>query len=156
SLGQAQHFVRGWYEHGAVEGAFEHPVAHKRAGELLERISALNTLRELAQTPLLLTSITILHYYEGKLPEDRADLYENLVQLLLTRWTQQRRDAGAPASLLERLKADGSLGGLKEHRLRNLLEGLAYRAHQLPRSPDGRGLLEVGVVRQALIDLFVE
>lgn len=154
TLGQIKHFIRGWYARSVEQGAFEPKQATKRAEQLIERVAALPTLRELGQTPLLLTIITILHYYEGKLPEDRADLYEDMVQLLLTRWTQQRREAGAAPSLLERLKADGNLGGLKDYHIRSVLEELAYRAHQAQRSPDGRGLLELGIVREALITLF--
>jgi formylglycine-generating enzyme required for sulfatase activity/energy-coupling factor transporter ATP-binding protein EcfA2 len=156
TLGQIQHFIRGWYQQGITPGVLDHAGATRRANALIDRVRVLPALRDLAQTPLLLTIITILHYYEGKLPEDRADLYEDLVQLLLTRWTQQRREAGAQPSVLERLKAGGVLGGLKEFHLRNVLEELAYRAHQSAQSPDGRGLLERGAVREALITLFKE
>jgi formylglycine-generating enzyme required for sulfatase activity len=48
------------------------------------------------------------------------------------------------------------VGGLKEYHLRHLLEELAYQAHQSQQSPDGRGLLHKGVVRERLIDLFKE
>ena len=150
TLGQIRHFVRGWYAGSALRGAFTPPEAQTRADALLGRFDALDTLRDLGKTPLLLTIITILHFYEGKLPEDRADLYEDMVQLLLTRWTQQRREAGAPPSLLERL----AVPGLKETQLRQTLAALAYRAHQGERSADGRGLLEQGVVRDAFTKLF--
>ncbi|MEI7773037.1 MAG: hypothetical protein WCI67_23815, partial [Chloroflexales bacterium] len=152
SLGQIRHFVRGWYVGSALRGAFTPQEATGRAEALIERITALPTLRDLGKTPLLLTIITILHYYEGKLPEDRADLYEDMVQLLLTRWTQQRREAGAPLSLLERL----AIPGLKETQLRQTLAGLAYRAHQGERSADGRGLLEQSAVRDTFTQLFQE
>lgn len=130
--------------------------AERRSAELIDRIEVLPQLRDLGQTPLLLTIITILHFYEGKLPEDRADLYEDIVQLLLTRWTQQRREAGAPPSLIEQLKHDGSLRAFKDFHLRSVLEKLAYRAHQSQRSADGRGLLDRGIVRDALFTLFRE
>jgi len=111
TLGQVRHFVRGWYLRSVEQGAFSEQEASTRTDELIERIAGLDTLRDLAQTPLLLTIITILHYYEGKLPEDRADLYEDMVQLLLTRWTQARREANAPPSLIDQLQ----VGGLKEY-----------------------------------------
>ncbi|MBX0331519.1 SUMF1/EgtB/PvdO family nonheme iron enzyme, partial [Oscillochloris sp. ZM17-4] len=152
TLGQIRHFVRGWYAGSALRGAFTPQEATGRAEALIERITALPTLRDLGKTPLLLTIITILHYYEGKLPEDRADLYEDMVQLLLTRWTQQRREAGAPQSLLERL----AIPGLKETQLRQTLAALAYRAHQGERSADGRGLLEQSAVRDTFTQLFRE
>jgi formylglycine-generating enzyme required for sulfatase activity len=156
SLGQMRHFVEAWYLRSAAHGAIDGDEAGQRVQELTDRLVRLPNLRDLGQTPLLLTIMTILHYYEGKLPEDRADLYEDLVQLLLTRWTVQRREAGAPPPLLDQLKEDKSLGGLKEFHLRNALEGLAYRAHQESPSSDGRGLLDRHRVRGAFDDLFAE
>jgi formylglycine-generating enzyme required for sulfatase activity len=156
SLGQMRHFVQAWYARSAERGAIARDEADQRVQELTDRLARLPSLRELGQTPLLLTIITILHYYEGKLPEDRADLYEDLVQLLLTRWTQQRREAGAPSALIDELKADKTLGGLKEFHLRNTLELLAYRAHQESPASDGRGLLDRHRVRGAFDDLFAE
>jgi formylglycine-generating enzyme required for sulfatase activity len=150
TLGQITHFVRGWYASGAARGALSTAEADQRTDELLGRFAALATLRDLGKTPLLLTIITILHFYDGKLPEDRADLYEDMVQLLLTRWTQQRREAGAAQSLIERL----AIPSLKETQLRQTLAALAYRAHQGERSPDGRGLLEQAAVREAFTALF--
>jgi formylglycine-generating enzyme required for sulfatase activity len=154
SLGQMRHFVQAWYERSAERGGIDRDEAAQRVQELTDRLARLPTLRDLGQTPLLLTIITILHYYEGKLPEDRADLYEDLVQLLLTRWTQQRREAGAPLALIDQLKADKSLGGLKEFHLRNTLELLAYRAHQESPASDGRGLLDRDRVSGAFQRLF--
>jgi formylglycine-generating enzyme required for sulfatase activity len=156
SLGQMRHFVQAWYARSAERGAIDHGEAAERVAELTDRLAKLPSLRDLGQTPLLLTIITILHYYEGKLPEDRADLYEDLVQLLLTRWTQQRREAGAPPALIDELKADKTLGGLKEFHLRNTLEFLAYRAHQESPASDGRGLLDRHRVRGAFQDLFAD
>jgi hypothetical protein len=156
SLGQMRQFVEAWYARSAAHGGIEADEAERRVAELSDRLSRVPSLRDLGRTPLLLTIITILHYYEGKLPEDRADLYEDLVQLLLTRWTQQRREAGAPPALIEQLKADKSLGGLKEFHLRNTLEGLAYRAHQESPASDGRGLLDRHRVQGAFNDLFHE
>ncbi len=150
TLGQISHFVRGWYERSGDDGAFTASEAATRAASLIDSIQTLESLRDLARTPLLLTIITILHYYEGKLPEDRADLYEDMVNLLLTRWTQQRREPDAATSLIERL----NIPGLKETQLRQTLAALAYRAHQGEQTPDGRGLLGQDDVRAAFTRLF--
>ena len=150
SGGQIKHFVRGWYARGTEQGAIPTREATERSEELIERIGALPMLRELAATPLLLTVMTILHYYNGKLPKDRADLYEDMTQLLLTRWTAARREAGAPPSLLEQL----AVPSMRDFHLRNVLEDLAYQAHQGSQSPDGRGLLEESKVRHELTKLF--
>ncbi len=154
NISQVRHFIHAWYHCAFQQGTIEVHEAQSRAELLCQRLEALPNVRELGQTPLLLTLIVILHYYGGKLPEDRADLYEDLVQLLLTRWTQQRSEAGAQPNLLELLKKDDRLVLLKEHHIRKVLEELAYRAHQGKRSADGRGLLDANIVRGAFCQLF--
>ena len=154
ALGQMHHFVAGWYARSADQGVIDADEATRRVTELTDRLAHLQNLRDLGQTPLLLTMMTLLHFYEGKLPEDRADLYEDLVELWLNRWFVQRREAEAPPPLLVQLKADGSLGGLKDYHLRHTLEALAYRAHQESPASDGRGLLDRYRVRGAFEDLF--
>ena len=46
-------------------------------------------LRRLAGNPLLLTMMTLLHAYEGRLPGERVRLYERCVEFLLHRWRAQ-------------------------------------------------------------------
>ena len=153
---QMHAFVQTWYKCSAENGMIDAVEAKQRATELINRIAMLDDLRDLGQTPLLLTIITILHYYDGKIPDDRSELYEDLVQLLLTRWTIQRREAGAQQTLIEQLKADKSLGGLKEYHLRNTLETLAYRAHLRSPLSNGRGLIDRDQVRGTFQRLFEE
>ena len=156
TIGQIHRFIHGWYRCAHQQGSLDEHDAQMRADMLCQRLEALPNVRELGQTPLLLTLIVILHYYGGKLPEDRADLYEDLVQLFLTRWTQFRRDGSKQPNLLELLKLDPQLALLKEHHIRKVLEALAYRAHHGERSADGRGLLAAEVVRGALLQLFAQ
>ena len=154
ALGQMRHFVAGWYARSADQGVIDADEAMRRVTELTNRLAHLQSLRDLGQTPLLLTMITLFHFYEGKLPEDRADLYEDLVELWLNRWRMRSNEPGAPPPLLAKLKADKSLGGLKDYHLRNTLERLTYDAHQNTLANDGRGLLHRHLVRGAFEDLF--
>ena len=154
ALGQMRRFVAGWYARSADQGVIAADEATRRVTELTDRLAHLPSLRDLGQTPLLLTMITLLHFYEGKLPEDRADLYEDLVELWLNRWRVRSNEPGAPPPLLAKLKADKSLGGLKDYHLRNTLERLAYDAHQNTLANDGRGLLHRHLVDGAFQDLF--
>ncbi|NNJ13334.1 SUMF1/EgtB/PvdO family nonheme iron enzyme [Chloroflexales bacterium ZM16-3] len=156
ALGQMRHFVAGWYARSADQGVIVADEATRRVTELTDRLAHLHSLRDLGQTPLLLTMITLLHFYEGKLPEDRADLYEDLVELWLNRWRVRSNEPGAPLPLLAKLKADKSLGFLKDYHLRNTLERLAYDAHQNTLAHDGRGLLHRHLVRGAFEDLFAQ
>jgi predicted NACHT family NTPase len=153
--GQRQRFVRGWYERSVEQGFLaDDAEAQERTSDLNARLRVLDQqerLHGLASSPLLLTIITLLHSYGNTLPDNRTELYHDLVGLLLTRWTQERRKqrpTDAPPGLLEVL----NVPHLEEMHIRRTLEALAYRAHQQPT--DGRGLLEEGVVRQAFIELF--
>ncbi|MEI8166383.1 MAG: SUMF1/EgtB/PvdO family nonheme iron enzyme, partial [Chloroflexales bacterium] len=71
-------------------------------------------------------------------------------------WRVRSNEPGAPLPLLAKLKADKSLGFLKDYHLRNTLERLAYDAHQNTLSNDGRGLLHRHLVRGAFEDLFAQ
>jgi formylglycine-generating enzyme required for sulfatase activity len=155
--GQRQLFVRGWYTRSIEQGfVVDQKEAAARASDLNTRLRELDQqerLRDLASSPLLLTIITLLHSYGNTLPDNRAELYHDLVGLLLTRWTRERRKqrpTDDPPGLLKLL----NVHGLEEMHIRRKLEELAYRAHQQPT--DGRGLLEQGVVRDAFIELFAD
>ena len=53
-------------------------------------------MRALADNPLLLTVMIIVHFNVGRLPERRADLYDNATELLLGWDTRWRRTLAAP------------------------------------------------------------
>ena len=64
-----------------------------------------------------------LHTNRGRLPDDRADLYNDSVDLLMLHWNEH---IGAHTALL-----DGwSVPGLKLSGLREVLEELAFRVHE--------------------------
>jgi formylglycine-generating enzyme required for sulfatase activity len=87
-------------------------------------------LRVLAPNPLLLTMMALLHSSWGRLPEDRVQLYNEIVELLLARWEQSRlgREALTRAQISPR-------------NLRFALEEVAYRAHG--RQAEGEGTADV-------------
>jgi formylglycine-generating enzyme required for sulfatase activity len=72
-------------------------------------------LQVLAEQPLLLTLMAALNVH-GKLPEDRADLYDQTVELLLDEW-QKGKDGG-----LKRF-------GIAVSDLQEILAQVAYDAH---------------------------
>ncbi|MBI3271903.1 MAG: SUMF1/EgtB/PvdO family nonheme iron enzyme [Planctomycetes bacterium] len=80
-------FVRKWTDSLPVreeKGAY--------AGDLTKRILESRSLRQLASCPLTLTMIGVVHYGQGRLPDDRARLYELCCDYLLN-----RRDVGQDA-----------------------------------------------------------
>jgi formylglycine-generating enzyme required for sulfatase activity len=86
-------------------------------------------LADLATRPLLLTLMAMLSTSaQGKLPEDRADLYEQCVELLIENWQRRKiiRDATGKSrvegGLLEEV-------GIEKAALRRALHRLAFDAH---------------------------
>jgi len=94
-------------------------------------------LRSLAGSPLLLTLMAQLHSRDGQLPEDRADLYDRAVKLLLAQWeTRIERD------LQGRLQqSPGILPqlGLEVEDVRRALARVAFVVHERQEQSAGRG-----------------
>ena len=121
---QIERFVHRWYQ--AVRGVMGRSAAESelRAYELLAALQARPDLSDLASRPLLLTLMAALHSHKSRMPEDRAELYEFSVGLLLSRWQTGRmeRDVQVDEGIQRTL-------GLGEERLRSVLEELALQTH---------------------------
>jgi formylglycine-generating enzyme required for sulfatase activity len=132
---QADRFVRCWYE--AVRESLHWSIeeAEQRAQELAGVIRERPHLGDLASRPLLLTLMATVHSSWGRLPEDRADLYEEVVQLLLGRW-QRWRKATAPNG--EEITEPGISQTLQvgEEAIRARLDHLAFLAHERQRTEE--------------------
>ena len=87
-------------------------------------------LVELARTPLLLTLMATLHSNRGHLPDDRADLYHESVELLLQHWN---RKVGAEQSLITALQPYP----VTLPHLRKALERLAFETHERSVGTEG-------------------
>ena len=79
-------------------------------------------LWRLASNPLLLTVMALVHTHEGRLPDARALLYEQTIDMLLWRWERGKTDTPALRHLL--LAADRA-----DMDLKRLLWRLAYETH---------------------------
>lgn len=112
---QIAKFARLWYAViGPREGLSASEIENK-ISELLDAIQQRVQLQVLAEQPLLLTLMAALNVH-GKLPEDRADLYDKTVELLLDEWQK------------------GKDGGLRQYhitvnKLQEVLAQVAYDAH---------------------------
>jgi formylglycine-generating enzyme required for sulfatase activity len=118
---QIQQFITDWYRELAESG--RRPVAQSAddAAALGQAVGSRGELRALAGTPLLLTVMALVHAFRGALPDARALLYAECVDLLLLRWRQPR---GEP-DLLERL----GLSQFRSSDLLALMARLGYEAH---------------------------
>jgi predicted NACHT family NTPase len=83
---QIDHFTQTWYRKiGPLKG-WTAARSQQEANKLASAVQMFPHLQELAQYPLLLTLMAQVHGRDGFLPEDRADLYERAVNLLLAHW----------------------------------------------------------------------
>jgi hypothetical protein len=80
-----------------------------------------DTLRPMAGNPLLLTLMATMHS-NGQLPNDRVELYDDTVKLLMQRWNQDLDAGGALIAALD-------VKGLDMGHLRAALEKLAFQVH---------------------------
>jgi len=112
-------FLRNWHLAVAVGEMGPGPDAQARAEaqtqQLLSAIQTNERVRELALNPLLLTVIALVHRDRVKLPDRRAELYAEAVDVLLGKWDEARGvqevailpdrpfDAGDKRLLLQRL-----------------------------------------------------
>ncbi|MBN1937513.1 MAG: SUMF1/EgtB/PvdO family nonheme iron enzyme, partial [Anaerolineae bacterium] len=87
-------FLRNWHlavavgQVGPGEGAVVY--AERQTQHLLASIAANERVRELAINPLLLTVIALVHRDRVKLPDRRAELYAEAVDVLLGKWDEAR------------------------------------------------------------------
>ena len=116
---QIASFIDAWYAERAATGRQSIGTAPALARAVQERPE----LRELAGQPLLLTMIALVHAGKGELPDHRALLYAECIDLLLLRW----RQAPDTPDLLAQL----DLRDFHVADLLALMARLGYAAHNL-------------------------
>jgi formylglycine-generating enzyme required for sulfatase activity len=122
-------YVRRWFGavvpffHGAVDSPAEIEArANAQATALLEVLTSgawrsHPRLLEMTANPLMLSTLCLAHYHDTRLPEQRGELYERTLGLLIDVWTRQRKD--------------GQVLRLETARL--VLQPLAYAMHEQDR-----------------------
>ncbi|NNJ13331.1 SUMF1/EgtB/PvdO family nonheme iron enzyme [Chloroflexales bacterium ZM16-3] len=153
AFGQVRFFVETWYTQScAAKGAkLTTEEGRRRAAELLTAIPAKQGLRDICDSPLLLTMVVLLHYNQKQLPDERAEVYEALVGLLLDRWEWVRSSEKAQVRFVpfgERL----ALPQLRARDLRTALNEIAYTAHCT--SQDGSGVITEELIYKLLEPKF--
>jgi formylglycine-generating enzyme required for sulfatase activity/energy-coupling factor transporter ATP-binding protein EcfA2 len=133
SPAQIDRFVANWYRRLADPAArlLKPEEAGKRRQEL-QRTLRRRDHRELARRPILLTMMVQLDTFTGRLPNDRIELYQAIIDLLLKRWNSRHP---GEATLLETI----DLPGLREDHLEAALYEVAYRAHATEPQRNGAG-----------------
>ncbi|UCH92496.1 MAG: NACHT domain-containing protein [Candidatus Aminicenantes bacterium] len=86
-LDQAREFIKKWYE---IQIPKEKTLRVDRIHSLCNAVEENPGVQRLKTNPLLLTLMTLVHQFEGTLPDDRAKLYEKCIELLLKTWQEQK------------------------------------------------------------------
>lgn len=116
---QIRAFIYRWYS--GARNRYPH-IQGNAEKTLIDEVKTPD-LAILARTPLLLTQIALLYSSYGRLPEDKVNLYDEVVKLLLSRW---KKDTPVARSLVDYL-------GIPASRLMTLepaLLELAYSAYE--------------------------
>ncbi len=134
-------FITAWYEELGRLGVVSHQDAPGLARQLKGAVRRADLWR-LAPNPLLLTVMALVHTHKGRLPDARAMLYEETVDILLWRWEQIKTGGREETPRLRQLLLEA---GRTDVDLKRVLWELAYRAHARVRAEDDREeLADVG------------
>ncbi len=113
-------FIEAWHN-AHVPKPFSRRIADERRDALTQAIGRAE-LRRLAGNPMLLTDMALLHTHRGRLPDDRAKLYQEVIELLLLRWDEARQGSRLQ-DLLREARRD-------EHDLLRTLGSIAFATHR--------------------------
>lgn len=97
-LADVEQFLKHWHRLVAVgqlgPGESADTFASSQTGQLMSAIRGNERIRDLAINPLLLTVIVLVHRDRVKLPDRRAELYAEAVDVLLGKWDEARGVGG--------------------------------------------------------------
>ncbi|MCP4418818.1 MAG: SUMF1/EgtB/PvdO family nonheme iron enzyme, partial [Chloroflexi bacterium] len=108
-------------------------------------------LWRLASNPLLLTVMALVHAHQGRLPDARALLYENSINMLLWRWEEVKAGGGVDAPPLRQLLMEA---GRVDMDLKRRLWRLAFTAHQ--QTPTDAGQETVTAITESQLTRELE
>lgn len=146
TLRDVEQFLSHWHRLVAVGqmGPGESAVhfAQTQTGQLMTAVRNDERIRELAINPLMLTVIALVHRDRVKLPDRRAELYAEAVDVLLGKWDEARGIAEQP--ILSDKPFDTG-----DKRL--MLQAVAFHMHQNQLKE-----IETDTLRHLLFGLFRE
>ena len=132
--GKIDRFIAAWYHELTEKGTVN---AAERDGLTLRLQEAVRRpdLHGMAGNPLLLTVMALVHTHKGRLPDARAVLYEDTVDLLLSRWDEQKQANKQTRPDLGKLLDSA---GRAEIDLKRVLWRLAFNAQEQEETDDGQ------------------
>lgn len=148
---QVDSFIKSWYAELVRMGGVKAEDAEATAWLLQESVRRLD-LWQLASNPLLLTVMALVHTHKGRLPDARALLYEDTVDILLWRWEQIKASGDDDAPRLRQLLLNA---GRTDVDLKRVLWRLAFEVHAEGGAGDSERLMDIDEwrLRKALVEL---
>jgi formylglycine-generating enzyme required for sulfatase activity/energy-coupling factor transporter ATP-binding protein EcfA2 len=147
TLADVEQFLSAWHRLVAVgqfgPGEDAQTYAAGQTRQLLEAIKANDRIRELAINPLMLTVIALVHRDRVKLPDRRAELYAEAVDVLLGKWEEAKGVQESP------ILPDGESFDTGDKRL--LLQAVALHMHEQKVKE-----ISVDKLRQLLHRMFMD
>jgi formylglycine-generating enzyme required for sulfatase activity len=102
---QIDRFIHAWYAELGRLGAVRSEDVLSETRALREAVRRPD-IRRLAPNPLLLAVMAAFHAHRGRLPDQRAQLYEETVNLLLWNWEQAQASCQGEEPVLRQLLLD--------------------------------------------------
>ncbi|MEW5828234.1 MAG: SUMF1/EgtB/PvdO family nonheme iron enzyme, partial [Chloroflexota bacterium] len=131
-------FIEAWYKELAHLKIVPSDLAADSNRSLKKAIHR-PELAELAPNPLLLTVMAVVNTHKGRLPDTRAVLYKEAVEILLWRWEQGSKGQEAR---LRQLLLDAKC---QEIDLEQVIWKLAYEAHAQTSETDNKNRTLAGI-----------
>ncbi|MBI5294612.1 MAG: SUMF1/EgtB/PvdO family nonheme iron enzyme [Chloroflexi bacterium] len=139
-------FVEAWYSELARLGTVkteDREALTAKLGEAVQR----SDLRRLSSNPLLLTVMALVHTHKGRLPDARALLYEETIEILLWRWEQIKLGGQDDSPRLRQYLMEA---GRTDLDLKRFLREIAYQAHSATK-PDEKNEALADIDEHSLI-----
>jgi formylglycine-generating enzyme required for sulfatase activity len=150
---QIERFISRWYLAVRKSMKWDETAANERGQSLNGAIKEKEYLFDLAARPLLLTLMATLHTSWGKLPEDRADLYDQIVSLLLDRWQRWRDTRDQDGNPYTEKSISVALS-IDESNIRKALNQLAFSVHTRQGLDNNRQPAPADIRMEEVLDAF--
>ena len=135
-----ERFIEAWYRELFDQGEVKNREDADNLAARLKTAVRKPDLKRLAPTPLLLTVMAIVNTHKGKLPDARALLYEETVDILLWHWDSIRLQGKDQQPRLSELLHQANRTDVD---LKSLMWRLAFHAHGQSGTSDKEGLADI-------------
>lgn len=142
---QIDRFIAAWYGELARLGSLKPEMSVGMIQRLQDAVRR-SDLRRLSSNPLLLGAMALVHTHKGQLPDARALLYEEAIDILLWRWDQLKTNSEDETS---RLRSLLTRVGRTDVDIKRTLWQLASMAHEKGGTGDGEAVADIGELQLA-------